>query len=237
MTKLVLTFNDKVIKTFPFDKQSLTIGRNKDNDMMIDNLAVSGFHARIDMVGSDIILTDLQSLNGVFVNEKQVTSHKLRHNDQITIGKHVIVFLKNEESDREPAGNIDMTASTMYIDTKKAKELRQKAAQGGTLAIPGKKGQLSKGVITYINGGVGEVELIKKVMTIGKDPSSDIRVSGMLVAKTAGTITMKSKGYFISFSKGMAKIKVNGEALKASQMLKEFDTIEIGSSKLQFYFA
>ena len=67
MARLVLVFNKKVIKDCPFDKENMTIGRDEGNDIVIDNLAVSGFHARIDKTGDNYILTDLQSTNGTWV--------------------------------------------------------------------------------------------------------------------------------------------------------------------------
>ena len=76
MPRLILTFNKQVIKEYPFLKDSITIGRNDDNGIIIDNLAVSSYHAKIDKVGPDYIVTDLQSTNGTFVNDEKVVSQK-----------------------------------------------------------------------------------------------------------------------------------------------------------------
>ena len=93
MARLILMFNNQVVKEYPLMKESITIGRNEDNTITVDNLAVSGYHARIDAAGKDFILTDLQSTNGTFVNDKKVISHKLVHGDNIIIGKHLILFV------------------------------------------------------------------------------------------------------------------------------------------------
>ena len=93
MARVILTFNKQVIKEFPFTKDGMTIGRKPENDIQIDNLAVSSFHARIDKTGPDFILTDLQSTNGTFIKDKKIVSHKLKHGDNIVIGKHVLLFL------------------------------------------------------------------------------------------------------------------------------------------------
>ena len=61
MAKLILTFNKQLIKEYPFAKDSITMGRQDENTIVIDNLAVSGYHAKIDKVGGEYILTDLQS--------------------------------------------------------------------------------------------------------------------------------------------------------------------------------
>jgi len=68
------------------------IGRKKANDIVIDNLAVSGFHAQIDSVSNTFVLRDLDSTNGTFVNDKKITLHNLKHNDSILIGKHELIF-------------------------------------------------------------------------------------------------------------------------------------------------
>ncbi len=68
------------------------IGRKKANDIVIDNLAVSGFHAQIDSVSNTFVLRDLDSTNGTFVNDKKITLHTLQHNDSILIGKHELIF-------------------------------------------------------------------------------------------------------------------------------------------------
>ncbi|MEJ2725677.1 MAG: FHA domain-containing protein [Deltaproteobacteria bacterium] len=52
MARLILMFNKQVIKEYPLLKDSVSIGRDDDNTIVIDNLAVSGYHARIDMAGS-----------------------------------------------------------------------------------------------------------------------------------------------------------------------------------------
>jgi len=229
MAQLILKFKDVEIKTYKFDKPSITLGRREDNDIVIDNMAVSGYHAKIDHVGNNYFLTDLQSLNGTFVNDRKIVSYKLMHNDVITIGKHTVHFLLDEEERKSvEKGEMDQT---MYLDTKKARE-RSKA----TVKLKGtaeKKPEI--GVITFLSGGEGEFELKKKLIKLGKDSSCDIVLSGMFVGGTAATISQRPNGYFITYAGGMAKLKINGETVKESYQLKEFDTIEIGPNKMQFY--
>lgn len=93
MPVITLKFKDKKIKEYPIIiGQSLTIGRKKANDIVIDNLAVSGFHAQIDSVSSTFVLRDLDSTNGTFVNNKKKELHNLKNNDIILIGKHELLF-------------------------------------------------------------------------------------------------------------------------------------------------
>lgn len=234
MAKLLLTFNKQVIKEYPFAKDSITMGRQDDNTIVIDNLAVSGYHAKIDKLGGEYLLTDMQSTNGTFVNDQKVVSHKLSHGDNIVIGKHVILFVATEKEKLEGEGKDKKLPldKTMLLDTQKQRELlaKQKVAPS-TAKIPEKVG-----VISFIDdSGLGEIELSKKLTKIGKAETSEIRLTGLLMGATAATISRRPSGYAISFAGGMTKLKVNGSVIKDSVPLNDFDTIELGSYKFQFY--
>jgi len=228
MARLILMFNKQVIKEYPLLKDSITIGREEDNTITIDNLAVSGYHARIDIAGPDFIVTDLQSTNGTFVNDKKVVSHKLSHGDNVMVGKHVILFVGIEKVEEEDQ-KLDMD-KTMMLDTAKQKELLAKQQAAPQAAKAAEK----IGVIEAIDGSdIGEIELTKKLMKIGKADTSEIKLSGLFMPATAATISRRPSGYIIASTAG--KLKVNGEVVKESVQLKDFDTIEVGSYKLQFY--
>jgi pSer/pThr/pTyr-binding forkhead associated (FHA) protein len=232
MARLILMFNKQVVKEFPFVKESITIGRKPENDIAIDNLAVSGFHARIDKTGPDHILTDLQSTNGTFVNDSKTTTHKLKHGDNIIIGKHVILFVSTDKGDVEQEeGDVDLDR-TMMLDTAKQRELLAKQAAPSAEATRVEK----VGVLSFIDGSnLGEVELSKKLTRLGKSENSEVKLSGMFMGATSATISKRPSGYTIAYAGGMAKLKVNGEIVKESVPLKDFDSIELGSYKFQFY--
>ena len=231
MPTLTLKFKDNKLGEYPIEQgRSLTIGRKESNDIPIENLAVSGHHAKVDAVGEEYLLTDLKSKNGSFVNKELVTTHWLQHGDKIIIGKHCLVF-EYAEGEKRPAakaggGNMDQT---MVMDTDKYKDMLSKAAPAA------KKKVASIGVLSYLSGGEGEIELTKKLTKIGKASSCDIVVGGLMMGKTAATISKRPNGYSLAFVEGMTKPKVNGDTVKDSVMLKEFDNIEIGSAKLQFF--
>jgi pSer/pThr/pTyr-binding forkhead associated (FHA) protein len=233
MPRLILTFNKQVIKEYPFLKDSITIGRNDDNGIIIDNLAVSSYHAKIDKVGSDYIVTDLQSTNGTFVNDQKVVSHKLSHGDNIIVGKHVILFVAAEKgTEAEATDQKEKLDKTMMLDTAKQKELLAK--QQVTPKVP--KPLEKIGVLSFINGSeLGEIELKKKLTRIGKGDASEIKLSGVFMGSTAATISKRPSGYTITFAGGKTKLKVNGEVVKDSVVLKDFDTIELGAHRFQFY--
>jgi pSer/pThr/pTyr-binding forkhead associated (FHA) protein len=232
MARVILVFNKQVIKEYPFTKNSLTIGRDEGNDILIDNLAVSGVHARIDKTGSTYIVTDLQSTNGTFVNDKKITSHKLQHKDKVIIGKHLLFFaLSKEEQEKSKAADLD---KTMILDTSKQRELLEKQAEKKEGEMASEKGRI--GVISFVDGSdQGEIKLDKKLTKIGKAETSEIRLGGLFMPPTAATISRRPNGYAITATTGKTKVKVNNEVIKDSQLLKDFDTVEIGSYKFQFY--
>ena len=96
MARLIVEHSSQVLKDYSFGKKSVTVGRSDDNTIVLDDLAVSGYHARVDRKGVDYILTDLQSTNGTFLNNTNVVSHKLAHGDRIVMGEHTLLFVGTE---------------------------------------------------------------------------------------------------------------------------------------------
>jgi pSer/pThr/pTyr-binding forkhead associated (FHA) protein len=90
------------------------------------------------------------------------------------------------------------------------------------------------GALTYLAGGKGQIELTQKITSIGKDPTSDIVIKGLLINPTAVIITKKADGFHLSNIGGRPKPKVNDEPVKKSIILYDQDIIEIGSVRLQF---
>ena len=88
MLKILVKLKDKEIKTLETDKTEITIGRNENNDIQINNLGASKKHARIFQRNGEYILEDLKSTNGTLLNNKGIITAKLAGNDVVTIGKH-----------------------------------------------------------------------------------------------------------------------------------------------------
>lgn len=230
MPKVTMHFKDMDLGEFSIDKGgSLTIGRKETNKVVIDNLAVSGQHAKIDALDDGYLLTDLQSKNGTFINDKPVTTHWLQPGDVITIGKHKLVF---HLADGEAPPAADKLEKTMVLDTNEYRAMVGKSSPSVTSQAAEKKEPAA--VLSFLKGGEGEIVLSKKLIKIGKDDSNDVIVSGFMVGKTAATISKRPTGYFLSYVEGMAKPKVNGRAVKDTAQIKEFDKIEIGSATFEF---
>ncbi len=232
MAQLTLQFKDLALKEFELSGQSMTMGREPDNDIIVENLLVSGYHARIDPAGRAYILTDLQSKNGTFVNGERVTSTKLKDGDQILVGKHTIVFTLSPE---EIQADQKLTEPTMFIEV--AQGASETEAQDPTpsgldsTAISAER----PAVLSFLSGGGDEYEIKKKLVKLGKGEEADVHIGGLFTPKVAATISRRPTGYHLTPT-GRAKVKVNDAQVGSSHRLREFDTIEIGPTKLQFYY-
>ena len=251
-----LEFKDKSLGTHQFKKgTSVTIGRRKDNDVVIDDPAVSGHHARIDSVGNRLVLIDLKSKNGTFVNEQLISTHWMEHGDVVTIGGHTLVLNYPKRKIR-PAADPDEFSETLEMNSTEHRRMLIRSNPNKSInlvkfwdrsqnrgkirdiepetADPVEKGQKAAGVLIYLSGGNGQVTLNPRITTIGKDLSSDIVVKGMLIDPTTATIRKEPGGYYLNYISGLAKPKVNEKVVRDSILLKDLDIIEVGSVKLQF---
>ena len=247
MFKLTLKFQDAVVEDYKFQTTPVTIGRRDDNDVVIDNMAVSGHHAVIEEEEpSSYVLVDLESLNGTFVNEAKITRQRLYDGDTIIIGKHLMEFgaLRPEsersvrEEERPSAKPAEEIRETGMLDTEAQQELPAKQpAETDELAepLPRPKKINLYGSITIISGGVPEIiELGKRVTTLGKSSDSDIRCGGLLIGKTAALINKRPTGYFLAYAEGLKKPEVNGESVATQIQLHDGDEITIGSTRMTF---
>jgi pSer/pThr/pTyr-binding forkhead associated (FHA) protein len=242
MPKITLKFKGNVLADYHLPLGcSLKIGRHKDNDVIIENLAVSGHHGKIDSAGDGFVYIDLKSKNGSFINEELVTSHWLADGDVINIGKHSLTFAYLDSESRPEDKQKSEMEQTMVMDTNEYRSMVGKSDPKLTMTVSpeaapepvpvkDKKKKSVRGYITYIVGGEGTLALKQKVTKIGKDTVCDIVIKGWKIGKTAAT-----DGYFFSYVSGFAKPRINDKKTsKKPHKLNESDIISIGSAKLQF---
>ncbi|HVO84503.1 MAG TPA: FHA domain-containing protein [Syntrophobacteria bacterium] len=236
MARIILKFKELLLKDFSLQDGGKTIGRAPGNDIVLENLLVSGHHARIDQAGGDYILTDLRSKNGTYVNGARISSAKLKHGDQILVGKHTLVF--ELDAAQVSAADRNMVEATMFVPSAGvvAGEPSAQGVPGAGAAPPGPTPAEPIGILSYLSGGKGEYELTKKLAKMGKGEEADIQIGGFLTPKVAATISRRPNGYHVTPMTGRVKVRVNGTQIEGSQRLKDFDTIEIGAVVLQFYF-
>ena len=234
MAKLILELDNDVLNELPLAGESVTIGRDKKNTIPINHMAISRFHARFDPVGSDYTITDLQSTNGTYVNDEYVANRRLNHGDRISIGHHFLTYLdpenKGEHSFEESGLNLNSTQELSFDEQLQVLSDNRETAQKY-------KEENKFGTINFIDSsGLGEIELREKHTRIGKDFFSDIRLQGLFIGKSAAIISRKPAGYIITYVGGLSKLKVNGEVVKSSRPLNDFDIIKIGPYVFQFYY-
>ncbi len=240
MAKLVLSLNGVVQGEYQLDKERLSIGRKADNDIPIDNLAVSGKHALVITILDDSFLEDLGSTNGSYVNGKLIKKHALKDGDVIAIGKHEMKYVNelatadDDEFEKtmiiKPGSASAAVAAAQAAEKAVASAAPAAASPAPTAPPPAAaSGGMPLGRLTVLNGPIAgkELELTKALITLGK-PGTQVAV-----------ISRRPQGYFLthieSDGDGKRYPTVNGEPIgpKAYQ-LKDGDLIELAGIKMEF---
>ncbi len=224
MPKMIVSIDGAVIKEVQLTRERTTLGRRPYNDLVIDNLAVSGEHAVFWLRGSDVEVEDLNSTNGTYVNGKAVKKQALASGDVIEIGKYKIRYIgapaeagfdktmvispgsRPVMPPAPPPGHAAVTASTTPEAAAPA------AASGGALEV--------------LSGPAAgrEVPLVKVVTTLGKP--------GVAVA----AITQRGGGHTLSLVEGQTAPMLNGEPVGSTPVsLKDGDTIELAGTRMRFH--
>jgi pSer/pThr/pTyr-binding forkhead associated (FHA) protein len=234
MPLLTLKSDNTVIESISLDKnKTLTIGELPDNDLVIDDPAVSGHHAEIENEDGLFYITDQQSRNGTFINDELIISRILAHGDVITVGKHVLEFCYGEGEGIPLNTKIPSARMTMAVDTRQHRS--KLASSVSQLADDGHKKQ-TVAMLSYMDGSNRSFPLKAFPIKIGKSPENHIQVKGLFVGKTTAIINRVGEEFRLVPAEGFTKPKVNYQAVKEEVILNEFDVIEVGSAKLQFHF-
>jgi pSer/pThr/pTyr-binding forkhead associated (FHA) protein len=216
MPKMIVSIDGVVIKEVQLTKDRTTLGRRPYNDIVIDNLAVSGEHAVIQLSGNEASLEDLNSTNGTYINGKAVKKQPLVNNDTVEIGKYKIKYV-NEQQD---AG----FERTMVIKAG-ATGLGAPPPTAAATAAPAPAGNAAIKVLSGAAAG-REVPLVKVVTTIGKP--------GVAVA----AITKRPHGFVVAHVEGASKPTLNGAPIGSEPVtLKDGDVLELAGTQMQFVHA
>ncbi len=221
MPRLVLSLDGVVLREVNLAKERTTIGRRSHNDLVIDNLAVSGEHAVVFSTGSDVYLEDLGSTNGTTVNGQPIKKHLLQSGDVIEIGKYRLKYLADGASG-ESEVDIDTSQPLrreFYGPGPATIQVRQPGG-GANVAAPPAVATIK--ILTGANAG-RELALVKALTTIGR-PGHQVAV-----------ITRRPTGYFIAHVEGETFPTVNGASLgSAAHPLRDKDIIELAGVKMEF---
>lgn len=221
--KLEFSFNASKIADFPLDKEVTSIGRKADNDVRIENMAVSGHHARTPTIFEDSFLEDLNRTNGTYVNGKPISKHPLKHGNVITIGKHELRYLNDhkqysDDGDKtilirhKPESPKPATASH-EIDYKPISPM-QKSLESAKLQI-----------LNCKSAGK-ELPLTKASVKLGKSGSEVVQIN------------KRPDGHFIVSllsDNDPNNPRINGELIGARSIkLQSHDVIEINRLKIEY---
>jgi pSer/pThr/pTyr-binding forkhead associated (FHA) protein len=222
MPKIIVSIDDVVIKEVQLIKDKTTLGRRPYNDVVIDNLAVSGEHAVLQMNGTDFFLEDLNSTNGSYLNGKAIKKQQLANGDTIEIGKYKIKYVSDGQGQNynktmtmkmppvapyKPAGGDTDSESATVSST-------------GSMTIAAYHAS-----IKVLSGAASgrEVPLTKVVTTIGKP--------GVAVA----AITRRQKRFVVHHVEGAGNPTLNGAPIGETPIsLKNGDVIELADTQIQF---
>lgn len=237
MARLILSLDGQVLAEYNMNKERYTIGRLPDNDVRIDNPAVSGHHSLIINILNDSFLEDLNSTNGTYANGKLIKKHALQHGDVITIGHHQLRFVDVQTADTEQ----DEFEKTMVITpgsaiaAEAAKRATVEAAPAAALAPASAPTAspaavaLQKAKLQVLSGAFAgrELDLNKALTTLGRP--------GIQVA----AISRRAEGFFIihvdSGTAGDYPL-VNGSAIgQQARKLSNNDVIQLAGVKMGFF--
>ncbi|MBD3233102.1 MAG: FHA domain-containing protein [candidate division Zixibacteria bacterium] len=227
MAEIVVKFGDKVIEKFVTEKERISIGRSSENDIVLDNKAVSRKHTIVEFKSDTAIVIDNESLNGTFVNNRKVSEEILNQNDVITIGKFDLEFHPHVAS-QSLVPEEDGLEGTMVLQTKRQKELIEKdredrkiaAEYGGPLLVDESTGDDSK----YLLDGI---------LTIGKSKLATIQAKGFLLSNLQAKIIPDGDRHMVVNIGKKGKVKINGEDSE-KQILKNGDIIKVGKSTYRY---
>jgi pSer/pThr/pTyr-binding forkhead associated (FHA) protein len=216
MAKIIVSLDDNLVKVIPLDKDRMTLGRRPYNDIVVDNLAVSGEHAALQIIGHDYFIEDLNSTNGTYINEQKIKRQILKNGDTIEIGKYSIKYVQDGVNPHSAVA-IDADAALDGNGENPAEEKKQLFEQTkfaeAYVAIKILSGS-SKGK---------ELPLVKVVTTIGKPGEAVI------------AITKRPKSYMVAHVEGATRPTLNGVSFGIDAVpLKNGDLFELAETAMQF---
>ena len=243
MARLILSLDGHTLAEYNMNKERYTIGRLPDNDIRIDNPAVSGHHSLIINILNDSFLEDLNSTNGTYVNGKLIKKHALQHGDIITVGHHQLRFVEEDdqqdefqktmviqpsarpvESVRRAEARVDSAAMRSSPPSPVADARKPAALADAQLAIKPAKLQVLTGQFAG-----RELDLVKALTTLGR-PGSQV-----------AAITRRADGFYIVHVESERDgdfPTVNGTSIGSqAHRLRDNDVIQLAGVKMGFFQA
>jgi hypothetical protein len=219
---------DNLADQWELGADRLNIGRATDNDIVLQNPGISKRHAHIEIDGSDYVLVDDGSANGVFVNQKKISRHTLEFWDEIQIYPYKLVFMSRPRLPGEATGH-------EINDRSELQRLGTVVMKPGDIAALRKQLEKTRvGHLALIDSGV-KILLEKINFTLGRGTDSDLRCGGWLAPRLAATIQRRQDGHYLIPAK-RGRIRINGESSQGPVRLVDNSDLEIQGTALKYYF-
>jgi pSer/pThr/pTyr-binding forkhead associated (FHA) protein len=258
MAKLTLRRGDEVVKHFAVGPMA-SIGRTTDNAVVIDSPGVSSHHACVFREGGLLLVEDLQSTNGTFLNGRRVSRHVLRHGDVVQVGGYELVLDESEIMEAGAAADVELAASdngaTVFIDKRKLlsklmqsgaearkcdalmarlRDIETHARVSGQPSTAGQPETPSVAVLRVLAGRADQDEYALEAHTslIGKSKSSLVRLRGWFKPHVAVAITRNRQGYVATFLGG--DVQINSQPVRGRHELKDGDFLDVSGLTLEF---
>lgn len=230
MSSLTVFSNDTLVSQYELKPLITRIGRNRKNDIVIDNIGVSSNHAEIVKSGDKYTLYDLNSTNGVFVNGRKISEKELQPGDEIGIFKHRLRFAAVDtaaaeatEIDRSDRENIRQSpAATIEVDLSQLQGLLQASAK-------------KIAYLDVVKGNMAghSISLSRTRFSFGKSSENDFVLGGWFAPKSAARIVRQSDGYYL-IPERRGKCRVNGQPVQNRCRIGDDSTIEIRGTTFRF---
>lgn len=213
MPKITIKLGSDIIQEVQLKNEQTTLGRRPHSDVVLENMAVSGRHARLVLEDQQVSIEDLDSTNGTYVNGSAVKKQKLHDGDVIEIGNFKIKFSSSPGEDDSNEDNQEgLTVNASLMPTPLASQVEPAADQVGRIKV-------------IAGPAAGRELLLTKIVTTFGKP-------GVAVA----AITRRDQNYFVHLVEGADAPLLNGSPVgQEPRMLGEGDQITLSGTVLQFF--
>jgi pSer/pThr/pTyr-binding forkhead associated (FHA) protein len=214
MARLVLKLENVVLREVALGEAAVTIGRLPENDIRLDDLAVSGYHAKIVFEGGRFVVYDENSTNGLYINGAKAQRAVLTPGDTVLMGHHIFTF-----EDGTPA---------------EAAPVHESAPADVKGSSP--TGKKPVALIRVLEGKTDQHEyvLTGEHIVIGRSETAAIRLVRWFAPKMAATIHRRGDKYYLGESQTPTPVRVNSEAVHGERQLEPGDTILVDDVTLVF---
>jgi pSer/pThr/pTyr-binding forkhead associated (FHA) protein len=265
MARLILSLDGQTLAEYNMTKERYTVGRLPDNDIRIDNAAVSGHHSLLINILNDSFLEDLNSTNGTYVNGKLIKKHALQHGDVITVGHHQLRYV-DDQAQQAPEDEFEKTmviqpSGQMEKQVAQAARVADAAATAAAAAAPApraaptpppaaaaapRRGFSPTTTQEVDESAVPALPLAKLQVLSGTFAGRELELVKALTTLgrpgvQVAAITRRAEGYYIvhvESGKTEGYPLVNGMAIGAqARKLQDNDVIQLAGVKMGFFLS